>query len=174
MFIIFFRIIFQRVIRGHMWYKKKAESEINENEYLYGEIKDSFIRMRVQSCLEWHIRKAQKNKFYFYMLSMITIICPIISGIINLVVPEGIFRIISSIMMGGSSIAAAFLTLLDANRKWGLYRNQAEWIKRMVSIYIVSGQKDEGVFINQLEDFMGETHERWMDTFAIEKNAPEI
>ena len=148
-----------------MFCKAKINEEIAENKYLSEAIKDPFIQSRVQVCLEWHIRRAIKSKYCFYAFSMITIVCPIVSGIINLMsIDEGL-RILPSIIMGFSSITAAFLTLFDVNRKWGLYRDQAEGIKRMVAVYVVTGQKDKEAFINQLETFMGEKHKCWMEYF---------
>lgn len=153
-----------------MCYIKNVQSEIAENKYLSEAIQDSFIQLRIQSSLEWYIKKAQKNKQYFYVFSMVTIICPILSGILNLIEVNEHLRIFSSIIMGCSSIAAAFLNLFNVNKKWMLYRNQVEGIKRMVSFYIINGQKNKETFIEQLESFMGETHESWMEYFNISSN----
>lgn len=153
-----------------MHYIKGIKSEIAENKYLSEAIQDPFIQLRIQSSLEWYIRKAQKNKHYFYIFSMITIICPILSGVVNLIAVNEQLRIFASGIMGCSSITAAFLNLFNVNKKWMLYRNQAEGIKRMVSIYVTNGQTDKETFIEQLESFMGETHKSWMEYFHTSSN----
>ena len=151
-----------------MRYIKDIQSEIAENKYLSEAIQDPFIQLRIQSSLEWYIRKAQKNKHYFYIFSMITIICPILSGVVNLIEVNEQLRIFSSGIMGCSSVTAAFLNLFNVNKKWMLYRNQAEGIKRMVSLlnYLISlynnpsiclavDELDAGVFEYLLGELVG-------------------
>lgn len=164
-----------------MCYKKTAQNEFEKNKFLCEKIETEYIRKRADNCLEWFIYKAVKNKHYFYILSALTIICPVASEIVIRLPEEMIdIKLVTSIILGISTVAASFLTLFDVHRKWGIYRNQAEGMKRLLSLYD-KGEDEENELKSQsvdqqkaererqllikLEEGMNITHEIWMEKF---------
>lgn len=113
-----------------MGIKAVIEKDIQENQYLLEQFQDTYIRERTSYCLRWHTEKAVKNKYYFYILTSLTIICPVVSGILlSVASQDDVWKVLSGIFMGMSTASAALLTMLDPRRKWGIYRNLAEVIK---------------------------------------------
>lgn len=144
--------------------KTVIEKDIQENQYLLDQIQDSCIRERTAYCLRWHTGKAVKNKYYFYILTSLTIICPVVSGIfLGMSSQDGVWKTLSGIFMGISTISAALLTMLDARRKWGIYRNQAEEIKNSLARYRFYTTEEE--FLLELEKSVSATHEKWIRPF---------
>ena len=169
-----------------MFYKIAAKKEIEGNKFLSQNIKNQFIRKRADNCLQWFIHKAVKNKYWYYSLSVLTIVGPVASEIvINMSDWNPYARLISSIILGISTIAAAFLNLFDVRRKWGVYRNEAEDLKRILSMFEAKGdneketeegdeieaekengkEKNERMLLEQMEESMDSTHKKWMEPF---------
>lgn len=147
--------------------KKEIEREIKENDFLFKKIDDEFIREREYVNFKWFVGKAIKNKYYYYILTSITIIYPVISEIMIFVpTTEVKVKLITGAILGTSTIAAAMLSMLDVRRKWGIYRNQAENIKNMLTQYgIETNKTKKDEIVKQLEESYSDTHEEWMTPF---------
>lgn len=147
------------------------EKEIKENLYLIESIKNPLIKARSESNLKWFIRKAVKNKYYYYLCTIITILCPIISEIILLLpIQNNTYpRVISGIVLGISSLVAALLPLFDFRKKWGIYRNQAEELKTILVEMSGNDGKNENDLLHKMEESVRETHENWMEPFKTDK-----
>lgn len=79
--------------------RRVQKSEIEDFEILYRDIPNEVIRERIRSTGEWYIRHAILYKRFFYILSIISIILPLIISSVN-VLGEGYetkIRIITTI-----------------------------------------------------------------------------
>lgn len=113
--------------------------------------------------MNWYIRKAVINKWGYYICTIVTIICPVISGVVCMLpIPSIYSKILSGVIMGISTIAAALLPLFGYKKKWGMYRNQAEQIKAVIAEYISKGHND---IVSVIEKVKLQTHEEWMQPF---------
>jgi len=144
--------------------KKIADKEWNNNKYLIEAIKNNeTIKKRVENCLRWFINKAVLYKCCFYLFSLITIILPVASGIIISIPTEvPTIKLLYSILSGLSAIAASVLNLFDFRKKWGLYRNQAEEIKRILSKSAINASTNEET-LHQIEESISFTDKCWRD-----------
>lgn len=150
-----------------MGIKAVIEKDIQENQYLLEQFQDTYIRERTSYCLRWHTEKAVKNKYYFYILTSLTIICPVVSGILlSVASQDDVWKVLSGIFMGMSTASAALLTMLDPRRKWGIYRNLAEVIKSSLAKYRFYATEEE--FLLELEKNVSATHEKWIQSFNSE------
>ena len=150
--------------------KIKIENEIEENKFLTDRVKDSFVRERAQVCLAWYIRKALKNKYYFYILSGLAIVAPAMAEVVLLCpMDEHYTKIIVGIFVGIASVSTAFLSLFDVRNKWWIYRNQAEILKSMLATSANIDNERDRVLLLALEKSMLETHGMWMEMFKKEK-----
>jgi len=141
-----------------MW-KNVIKNEIEKNTYLFDKIEDDYIKKRLRVCFEWYVEKAIKNKYYFYVLSSITIIAPIVSEVLLLCpIDTCCVKLIAGIFIGFSTAATAFLSLLGAQDKWRIYRDQAEMIKSSLSLCggVVNEER-----LQEFEKDMGQTHGLW-------------
>jgi hypothetical protein len=150
-------------------FAKIVNREIEENKYLLEYIQDSFVKSHLEACLKWYIKKAVAHKYYFYFFTFLTIFSPVVSGVILGISGENfVLKIISSVFMGISTIAAALLTMLDSRKKWGIYRNQAEIIKGiLVQCYLEKENVDD--LLEKIEKSMERTHEKWLENFQGKK-----
>lgn len=95
---------------------------------------------------------------------MITIACPVVSGVIFFVPIEDTYsKLISEVVLGISTIAASMLPLFGYKRKWGLYRNQAEQMKSILAKYSLDENSID--IIQEIEKIKLQTHEKWMQPF---------
>ncbi len=147
--------------------KRIAEKEFEDNKFLLSQLENPYIKQRAESCLKWYIENAVKNKYYFYILSTFTIVCPLISTIILCASAESFcIKIASTTATAISAIAAALLNLLDAKRKWELYRSQAEILKTELTLQDCEETKrSDREFLETMEDSMKKTHEYWVEPF---------
>ena len=142
-----------------------GKKEYDENEYLIREIKNEVVRNRVAYNLNWFIKNAVKIKFLFNILTIITIIAPISSGIIlNFFDYSFIFRFVSNVILGISSISASFIATFDLKKKWELYRVQAEKIKHILSEDIIYGDRDDKDILERIEKSIRNTDEQWVNS----------
>ncbi len=149
--------------------KKVSEKEFEDNKFLVDEIQDEFVKNFVTSNFKWYIRKAVQNKYYFYILTSLTIICPIISSVFSIVDAELSslpFRCLGIIFTGVASVSAAFLVMFDCRKKWAIYRNEVENLK---SILAKRKNQTSEELVAEIEESMSETHEEWMMTFKNSK-----
>lgn len=151
--------------------RKEIERELNENEFLVSNIQDSFLKARVWGSYKWYASKAVKSKYRYYSLTIITILFPILSEII-LCIPldETISKVMVSVVLGGSTLCAALLTMLDVRHKWEIYRSEAEYIKNMLTVYYFEpddAKKKE--IMKELEKSYEDTHKKWRESFRKEE-----
>lgn len=153
--------------------EKKIRKEISEYKFLFDIIEDDFERENLLVEFEWYVRKAVKFKYRYYILSMISFLCPIISEILICVPNEPlIVKIITGIMLGGASFAAALLAMTDAKNKWNMYRSEAETIKRTLREYYREGDAGKRKkLLESLENSYSKTHEKWMKYFQEKENS---
>ena len=141
---------------------KIIEHEYSENQILLNEIKDYKIKQRISYNLKWFIKNAVKAKYFFYILTIITVVSPVASGILLNISDGNItLKVISSIMLGISSISSSFLAIFDFKKMWLMYRNQAEQIKHMLSEYIVSKHINEEELLKDIEKNIKITDRQW-------------
>lgn len=124
------------------------------------ELENPCIKQRAASCLKWYIEKAVKNKYYYYILTMFTIVCPLISTIILCASRERLgIKIASVTATAISTTAAALLTMLDVKRKWGIYRSQAEMLKTQLALQgCAETKRTDKEFLEAMEDSMKKTY----------------
>lgn len=145
-------------------FKRTIERELKENRYLIENIENPVIKKYCEEQLNWYTRKAIFNKYSYYIFTIITIICPIISGVI-LVLPidgDGI-KVISEVVLGLSAFFAAMIPVFDCRRKWGIYRNEAEMIKSFLIDYNLEGDTEQ--LMKKMESSKQNTHENWYQRF---------
>lgn len=153
-----------------MFVKKKTEQEISDNMYLFEEISSPFIRTRILVNFKWYVSNAVFAKYWFYLLTGITIIAPVIAGcVLYLPLETNTGKLASAVILGISTVSAAFLTMLDLRKRWGLYRNQAEKIKQMLSQFKINANQTEEELLEAIENSMNSTHETWIKPFEVEK-----
>lgn len=165
-----------------MWIKRRIEKEIKENEYLSEYLEEKIVKNRVESSLRWFIEKAVKNKYYFYIFSILNIVWPIATGIVlSLPMDVDRMKVCITILMGMATITAAMLPLMEFHKKWSIYRDQAEGIKRIACIsFLNQGEKNEQDsekegkdrekdLLQDLEESMWQTHKGWMKIVSSDK-----
>lgn len=146
-----------------MTVNRQAIKEFDENRHLLDSISDEIIKNRIGTSLKWYICNAVKAKHYFYLFSIITIVAPIISGIlINIPLTDIYVKIISSLFAGLTSVCASTLNLFNFRKNWELYRNQAEEIKRILAENLSDPIGDKKV-LKKIEKSMQTTDKSWME-----------
>lgn len=141
----------------------QALKEFNENQHLLDSISDEIIKNRISSSLKWYINSAVKAKYYFYFLSVVTIVAPICSGIlINLPLTDTCIKIIASVFAGLTSACASILNLFNFRKNWELYRNQAEDIKRILAENLSEPIGDKKI-LKKIEKSMQDTDKSWAE-----------
>lgn len=151
-----------------MFIKSTVSRESYDCERQLEKLRNGHAKTRIRSCLLWYTKKAVKNKYCFYILSMVSFLVPIILNVILVFSTESLgIQLISFILMGCASFAAYLQQLLDARRKWKIYRFQAEAIKKEVSLF--DPEKDsETALLKKIEDGMDLTMAEWMKYFERE------
>ena len=139
-----------------------SKIEIEENQYLTENIQDPVIKNRIVYNLTWYIKRACGTKFWFYCFTILTIVCPVVSGIVLTSPLEDSFaKMLSAIILGISTVAAALLPLYGFHKKWTLYRNQAEEIKHiLITAYCEKNVSDEEL-LHRIEESIKATDEKW-------------
>lgn len=169
-FVVLFMAKFIKGVREvHEVIKRVSKKEFESIKFLVDEVQDNFAQNFVSTNLKWYIEKAVRSKFYFYILTVLTIVCPIVSSIFSITDSEMSslpFRCLGIIFTGTASASAAFLVMLDCRKKWAVYRNEAEYIK---SILARRDYESPEELITKIEESMSETHEEWMSTFKNSK-----
>lgn len=154
-------------------FKRTIERELAENRYLTENIEKPFIKNYCEEQLSWYTKKAVFYKYSYYIFTIITIVCPIISGIIFVLpIDSDSIKVVSEIILGLSAFSAAMLPLFDCRRKWGLYRNEVERIKSFLSAYNMDG--DAKKLMKNMECSKRNTHENWYQRFQEEENIKEF
>lgn len=144
--------------------KKLADNEFELNKFLLDQIKDEKIKQRISQSLYWYIKKAIATKYLYYALTIVTIVAPTISAIVlNSTLPVDSSKLISTIVLGCSSVSAALLPLFNYHKKWVIYRNQAEDIKRILAKELAKDSIDEKELLASVEKSTLSTDKKWTD-----------
>lgn len=147
-----------------MFIRKIAEKEWKKNEFLLNIITNENVKSRIAGTLNWYIYNAVKSKFYYHLLSLITIITPIATSItVNFPENGTFFKIISSIFSGITAISAALLNLFDCRKNWSLCRNQAEQIKCILSKSLAKKTVNENQILKEIELSISSADESWKE-----------
>lgn len=129
--------------------------------------------LRTEYAMKWYIRKANWNKWCYYVFSFIGMLCPLVSAVCAVCIEcTALTVILSSI----TSLAASLLALTNARLKWENYRSAAEFLKREFTLFqaragVYAGERKEEIYLCTIEEFMEQTHVKWQKIF--EKECPE-
>lgn len=152
--------------------KRTIDREVKENQYLTKDIKDPFMKNYVDEQMYWYIRKAIFNKYCYYIFTIITIVCPIVSGVIFVLpISNNWIKPLSEVILGLSSLSAALLPLFEFKKKWGMYRDEAEQLKSFLVYYNMDGNLKN--LVNNVERSKMHTHKKWYGPFqdkTLEEN----
>lgn len=132
--------------------------------YIYEEIKDESIRMRIKNCLEWYIKSACFYRFVHYLFSLVSIILPIFVAVLNSLSDQSSWVV--TLLSGIVSMCASILTLTKAQERWFLYRTTCENMKREVSLFYgkaspYSEESQEKDLLKALEALMKVENTQW-------------
>ncbi len=141
----------------YIWKKEYAD-----NKYLIDFLQDEKIKNRISANLLWYIRKATESKYGYYTLTIITIVAPVVSAIIlNGPFEDEITKLVADIILGSSTIAASLISLFNYHKKWIIYRNQTEAIKRILAKAYIDDNLDENIILDEIEKNIAKTDEKW-------------
>ena len=124
-------------------------------------------RIRTEYALEWYIRKAIWHKYLFYILTGISMVCPLLNAVAA-VVCDG--KLAAVILASVTTLATSILGMTRSQVKWNNYRTAAEYLK---SEYVLFEAKVEPynsdaravVYMKTIEQFMRNIHIRWENGF---------
>ena len=158
-----------------MW---KYKEEKNIDAMFDFEVKETELPIYVKwtrYCLHWYIRKAVQNRFLFYFLSFISIICPPISTVLlnsNSLqeINQGTISLEYLFFTGLSiftSLASSLLALFNMKDKWNLYRSAAEYLKMEYVEFIgdenVKTQEEIEKYMKRINLHMQQIHVKWQE-----------
>ena len=151
----------------------KLKDELESIDIFISSIQDEVIKRRVKQVLVWNIKKATKNKFIFYLLSILALILNASIPVINqLNQYDIIVTIISSIVV----VITGILTLINFKDVWYRYRVTVENIKReciMLSCKYGEYENEdrEKKFIINFENLLLDERDLWIKSrFKKENN----
>lgn len=134
---------------------------------LYECIENNELKQRVKVSLEWYIEKAAKYRRYFYTLSFISILMPLLITVLNNVCVDSFERcyIQNAITICSvfTTLATSILALFKFQEKWILYRSTAEEIKKELSLFSAKkcGDINELNLISKIEECMSKERAEW-------------
>lgn len=139
-------------------------------------------------CLQWYIRKANRNRIGYYILSIITVLFPLLNAaFINMdeaYLPEfmrtnsSMIHIVFTVLSILTSFASSMLALFNVKEKWNIYRSAAEYIKMQYIEFEASTKEKTEQEINdymkKINMYMQDTHMKWQSVaFQEEKQQSE-
>lgn len=153
---------------------KCVNNEKSNVSTLYNDIGNEKLKERIRTCLEWYIEKAAFYKRWFCILSVISIIMPLLITVLNNVcveIDECLIRNSITICSVIASLSTAFLAFFKFQEKWILYRTTAEEIKKELVLYSAN-QSDEELkkLVIKIEGCMDKERSEW---FLLAKNLDE-
>lgn len=150
-------------------FERTMERELKENRYLIESIEEPFVKKYCEEQLNWYTKKAVFYKYSYYILTIITMVCPIISGVIFVLpIDSNNMKVTLEIILGFSAFSAAMLPLFDCRRKWGMYQNEVEMVKAFLICYNLDGDAEK--LIKNIEQSKQNTHKNWCHQFQEEEN----
>ena len=166
-------ILSEKILKTHIYEgartmkNKMKTTEMEDFEILYKNIGNEVIKERIRSSGQWYIERAIQYKRYFYSLSIISIILPLIISSVNIlgVSWENEVRIVTTIASAIVSMVTGLLTFTKCGEKWTLYRSTIEMIKSELTLFWtktpVPDEKDLVNLTYRLEEIMNKEHSRW-------------
>lgn len=124
-------------------------------------------RIRTEYALEWYIRKANWNKWVFYILTSISIVCPLLNAVVA-VVCEGKLAVV--ILASITTLATSIVGMTNSQMKWDNYRTAAEFLKAEYILFqacVEPYNSDDrtSVYLKNIEEFMMQIHIKWEKGF---------
>lgn len=155
---------------------KNLEDKLNSRYKLLNSDKfspDEYVMMRFEQSVKWYIKKANRFKLIYFILSIMGIVFPASIPIVNGVLKCGNIPCdtLITIISVCASISASFLTLFKAQEKWVHYRHVAEMLQAEYSYYstnvgvYMDCEKKSQLFLVRIEAIMSDEHDKWMRMF---------
>lgn len=140
--------------------------EINESAYLYKNIEDETMKLRIKYSLNWFIKKAVVYKRCYYIFSSGSIITPLVLTILNSVESQTFmaydFKQYGAVLATLATVSASFLALFRFKDHWQEYRETTEVIKaELVKYQLKSGDykgKDISDLCDRIEAIIAESN----------------
>lgn len=114
-------------------------NELDYLDFIYGNIKDKVFAERVKYYLKWYIIKARKCRFYYYVLSVLSIILPLILSLLNLYEQNKCFKqyeFLINVIPLITSFISSILILGRFLDKWSKYRETISQINLFLNKYM--------------------------------------
>lgn len=152
----------------------KIKKEKADFKRLYEGITNETVKERIRASGEWYIASAVKYKRYFFILSTIAIVAPLLITVVNSTGGVGIrsasrIRISTARYSVLASFASTFLVVSKCKEKWTSYRMTLERIKSVLVLYSIDeGTEEERLkrLVTRTERIMKEEHDRWQEILA--------
>lgn len=106
-------------------------------------IEQDGVRYKLSNLIIWYIDKAEYNKRFYIVLTIITLFANVSIPIINMIgsnasSADEIIPILTSCIAAIASISLGIISLCHFKENWMRYRKSAEDIKKIVSDYIIA------------------------------------
>lgn len=125
----------------------------------------AYIKERVNSQLEYFSKAASRNKLYFYIVEIIVLLASAAIPVCNsLALPEGSFRIISSLLSGAILVFAGLGRLYKYHELWLNARMTAELLKREKHLFLYKAGPYAGLKENERKRLLVEQVENIVAT----------
>lgn len=148
-----------------MMKNKMKTTEMQDFEILYKNIENEVIRERIRTTGQWYIENAIRYKYYFYTLSIVGIVLPLIISSVNVLGCDykNLIRIVTTIASAIVSLSTGILTFMKCGEKWTLYRSTIEMMKRELTLYWVNAADEKALenLVYKLEKIMDKEHNKW-------------
>lgn len=144
------------------------ENEVGHIEFCYGKFKNEIIKEHVTNLRLWYNKKATKNKRWFLVCSIVTIVVPLISTFLMIIdTGQPCIKIISAILALCASFFAALIPLFRFHDHWTRYRSTEERIKHESIAYLAktghySNTDADEKFIDFLNDICCAENRGWL------------
>lgn len=140
------------------------KAEQKDFEKLCKGIQDQHIQDRIQICGNWYIKKANRCKHIFYILSLVNILFPLIITCANAVSENmELIKLISVLCSTITAACSSILTFTKVLDKWNLYRTTIESIKSRLALHWATDSKEqnENQLMKDIEVLMQEESSKW-------------
>ena len=144
-------------------------------------IQNDVVKERIKTSGEWYIENAAKYKRWFFVLSIVGVVAPVLATIIsssglNIGADKEVggvnMRILAMAVCSAlASLASTFMVVTKCKEKWTNYRSTVEQIKSELVFYAVDeGEEREKLkrFVKKVEKVMQEEHGRWNEILKMQ------
>lgn len=149
-----------------MAYRKEWKEVKN---YLLNDSTDqqAVCKERTEYCLNWFIKRACLHKTLFYIFTIISTACPLLSSVILVCID---CKLLTIILTSITTMSGTLLAMFNCRGNWDNYRSTAEYLKKEYCLYkgMVSpydGKDREEKYLMNIEEFMGQTNKKWKEFF---------